>query len=438
MLARDIIEKKRDGKNLSSEEIHFFIQGITDGSIPDYQMSALLMAIYFQGMNTEETKNLTQSMLNSGEVLNLNDISGVKVDKHSTGGVGDKISLPLVSIVAAAGVKVPMMSGRGLGHTAGTLDKLESIPGFRVNLSVSEFRQQLKKMNVSMIGQTLNLAPADKKIYALRDVTATVPSIPLITASIMSKKLAEGAEAFVFDVKFGQGAFMRKKEDALKLAESLVKTGEASGKRCVAYLTNMEEPLGLKIGHWHEIEETIDILKGVGPKDSMELTYVFAATMIWLGGKASSLESARALAVEKVKSGEAFELFRKLVIEQGGDVSVIDHPEKFKKVKEIVDVYSPMEGYVQGVDSLALGKLTVAMGGGRARAEDKIDHQVGIEIFHKVGDKIKKGDLMAKLYINKTESRQIYFEQCLQAFNIKSTPCAPLELIWKSIGIDKI
>lgn len=436
MLARDLIEKKRDGKVLSSDEIKFFIDGVTAGTIPDYQMSALLMAIYFQGMNTEETKDLTKSMLHSGEVLNLSEIEGVKVDKHSTGGVGDKISLPLVPIVAATGVKVPMMSGRGLGHTAGTLDKLESIPGFRVNLSIEEFRAQLKRMNVSMIGQTLNLAPADKKIYALRDVTATVPSIPLITASIMSKKLAEGAEAFVFDVKFGQGAFMRNKEDALKLAESLVRTGEASGKRCVAYLTNMEQPLGLKIGHWHEIEETIDILKGVGPKDSMELTYVFAATMIWLGGKEPSIEAARRLAEQKVKSGEAFALFRELVIEQGGDVSVIDHPEKFRKVKEVISVYAPKSGYVHGIDSLALGKLTVAMGGGRAKAEDKIDHQVGIEIFHKVGDEIKQGDLMAKLYINNSQDKKIHQERCLQAFHIQSSRCEPLELVWKTIGID--
>ena len=435
MLARDIIENKRNGKSLSTEEINFFISGVTSGDIPDYQMSALLMAIYFQGMSTEETKALTESMLHSGDVLNLQDIPGIKVDKHSTGGVGDKISLPLVGIVAAAGVPVPMMSGRGLGHTGGTLDKLESIPGFRVNLTEAEFRAQIRKLNIAMIGQTKNLAPADKKIYALRDVTATVPSIPLITASIMSKKLAEGAQSFVFDVKFGQGAFMVKLEDAKKLAESLVRTGELAGKKSVAYLTNMEQPLGFKIGHWLEIEETLDILKGKGPEDSTELTHLFAATMIWLGGKAKTVAEGRAISLEMVKSGKALERFRQMVSEQGGDASVLDNPEKFRKIKTVVEVKSTTSGFLHGLDSLKLGKLTVHMGGGRARAEDNIDHHVGIEIFHKVGAQIKSGETVAKLYLNQTERRQEFSELCLDAFHIKTSSCEKLPLVQSAIGL---
>lgn len=429
MIPSEIIAKKRDGYKLEKEEIEFMIEGFTNGSIPEYQISAWAMAIYFNGMTYEETAMLTSAMLHSGEVLNLHQIPGTKVDKHSTGGVGDKVSLPLVAIVAACGVPIPMMSGRGLGHTGGTLDKLEAIPGFNVHLNLQEFIEAIKKTNCGMIGQTKEVAPADKKFYALRDVTGTVASLPLITASIMSKKLAEGAEAFSLDVKFGHGAFMQKKDDALKLAEFLVKTAELNERPTVAYLTNMDQPLGLKIGNWLEVEESIDILKGKGPKDMQLITHLFAASMILQGGKANDLDEAFVMSKEAVKSGKAFDKFVEITEHQNGDSSFLHNPEKYPKAKEIIDIKADKSGFVHMINSLELGLTGVLIGAGRKVITDNVDHIVGIEIFHKVGEKVNKGDVIAKLHLNQLELKEAASDKIKAAFTIDPSNAAPIKLI---------
>lgn len=420
MLPVEIILKKRDGKKLTRDEIAFFINGYLNGEIPDYQMSAFLMAVYFQGMDFEETTYLTEIMLNSGHVVDLSNVPGIKVDKHSTGGVGDKVSLILAPIVASAGVPVPMISGRGLGHTGGTLDKLESIPGFRTNLSIEEYKKVISEIGVVMIGQTSEIAPADKKIYALRDVTATVESIPLISASIMSKKLAEGIDALVLDVKTGRGAFMKEYEKSLQLAQTLFTIGKNFGKKVIAFITDMNQPLGYAVGNWLEIVESVQCLRGLEVPDLMHLTYVLAGAMIMLGGKAKSIEDGIKIARKTVLSGEAYEKFLNLVERQGGDISYIENLEKYPLSKHSVEVKSTFDGYVNEIDALEIGIVSVMLGAGRAKIDDIIDPKAGIVLRKKVGDKVEAGEPLAIFYTDKDDVIKVAKERLSKAFKISS------------------
>ena len=396
----DIIRKKRDGIALEKDEIDFLISGYTKNEIPDYQFSAFLMASYLQGMNSEETSYLTSSMLHSGKVLKLNSIPGAKIDKHSTGGVGDKTSLIIAPIAAAAGIKVPMISGRGLGHTGGTLDKLESIPGFRTDLSINEYKNILKKCGAVLIGQTKDIAPADKMIYALRDVTATVESIPLITASIMSKKLAEGIDGLVLDVKTGNGAFMKNEKDAVRLANSLISTAKAFNKKVVAFITDMNQPLGNYIGNWLEVYESILILKGERKNDLFQLSIKLAGAMIYLGKKARTQDEGETIAEEQIRNGEAYKKFLEIVKAQGGDVSYIKNPEKYPKPSYNKTIKSTVNGYLKSVNTLGLGIAAVELGAGRMKKEDKIDPTAGITFNYKIGDKIENGNVLAEIFSN--------------------------------------
>ncbi len=394
----ELIKKKRDGKSLDKDEIKFLIDEFTAKRIPDYQFSAFLMAAFLRGMNKTETAALTNSMLYSGEVVDLSEIPGKKIDKHSTGGVGDKTSLILAPIVAAAGVKVPMISGRGLGHTGGTLDKLESIPGFKTNVSLKRYKKLIAKHGLALIGQTKEIAPADKRIYALRDVTGTVEAIPFITASIMSKKLAEGAEGFVFDVKTGSGAFMKKLNDAKTLARSLVSVSKKFRKKAVAFITDMNEPLGNYIGNWLEVYESLLVLQGEYVYNLSELSELLAGAMIWLGGKAKSVDEGIYVAKEMISSGKAFDKFLEIAEAQGADISYLKKPEKYPKAKITEKIYADKSGYLKSVNNYELGMASLELGAGRLKAEDKIDPKAGI-IFHaKIGDKIKKGTLLAELF----------------------------------------
>ena len=396
--AIDLIRKKRDGGALTAAEIAYLVEGSTDGSIPDYQMAAWLMAVVLRGMTREETAALTHTMLHSGEVLDLRFLPGKKVDKHSTGGVGDKTSLVLAPLVAAGGLVVPMISGRGLGHTGGTLDKLESIPGFRVGLAVSEFRRVLKACGCSMIGQTEKIAPADGKLYALRDVTGTVESPYLICASIMSKKLAEGTDALVLDVKTGSGAFMKKEEEAVFLAELMVETGERMGKQMVALITDMNQPLGRMVGNALEVQECIEILHGGGPEDLRELCLHLAAWMFFVGGATKTVADGKQLAQEIIASGKAFERFRHMVELQGGDISVIDDPTRLPHAEHRVDVSCRQAGYVTAIACEQVGTACVILGGGRERKEDSVDPAVGIVVHKKIGDKVSAGEAVCTIH----------------------------------------
>ncbi len=396
--AIDLIRKKRDGGALSAAEIQYLVKGCTDGSIPDYQMAAWLMAVVLRGMTREETASLTHAMLHSGEVLDLSFLPAKKVDKHSTGGVGDKTSLVLAPLVAAGGLFVPMISGRGLGHTGGTLDKLESIPGFRVGLSVSEFHRVLKACGCSMIGQTEKIAPADRKLYALRDMTGTVESPYLICASIMSKKLAEGTDALVLDVKTGSGAFMKKEEDAVFLAELMVETGERMGKQMVALITDMNQPLGRMVGNALEVQECIEILQGGGPEDLRELCLHLAAWMFFVGGATKTVADGKRLAEEIIASGKAFERFRHMVELQGGDISVINDPTRLPAAEHRVDVSNRQAGYVTAIACEQVGTACVILGGGRERQEDSVDPAVGIVVHKKIGDKVSAGEALCTIH----------------------------------------
>ncbi len=398
MRAVDILMKKRAGETLTEAEIRFIIDGYVKGEIPDYQISALLMAIFFRGMTAKETAILTETMLDSGDRMDLSGIPGPFVDKHSTGGVGDKISLPLAPMVAACGVKVPMMSGRALGHTGGTLDKLESIPGYRTSLELSEFRKGLIEDGFAMTGQTARVVPADKKLYALRDVTATVESIPLITASILSKKVAEGADGIVFDVKCGSGAFMKTYNDARALASSLVATGTAMGKRVVAVLTDMSQPLGYKLGNFLEIEETLDCLEGKGPQDVMELTFRLGAWMLVLGGAAETIEEGRARCEEAISSGAALERFYRNVVRQGGNVGQMLERRGSWRSDFARELKAENDGYIESIDALDIGLAGVYLGVGRNRTEDNVSPTAGFIFEKKRGDLIKKGDRIAIAY----------------------------------------
>ncbi len=401
MTANELIRKKRNGVELSSTELQFVIDGFVKGSIPDYQMSAFLMATYFQGMSPEETSTFTKLMLHSGEVVDLSAIPGVKVDKHSTGGVGDKISIPLAPIVAACGVPVPMISGRGLGHTGGTLDKLESIPGFRTDLSIAEYKKVISEVGVVMIGQTKEIAPADKKMYAMRDVTATVECIPLIAGSIMSKKLAEGIDALVLDVKTGTGAFMPTYDRAVELASALVRIGNSFGKETVGFITDMNQPLGYNIGNWLEIVESVECLQGRNVPEVMELTYTLGGMMVLLGKRAATLAEGIERCKEAVRSGKGYAKFLQLVKRQGGDVSFIEQPEKYPRSQYSQEIISSETGYLSAIDSLEIGFASVSLGAGRTKVDDVIDPKAGIVLKKKVGDIVNAGEKLAVLYTDK-------------------------------------
>ncbi len=410
----DLIRRKRDGGALSDAEIGYIVDAYTRGDIPDYQVAAWLMAVVLRGMTREETAALTHAMLHSGEVLDLSFLPAKKVDKHSTGGVGDKTSLVLAPLIAAGGLYVPMISGRGLGHTGGTLDKLESIPGFRVGLSVAEFHRVLKACGTSMIGQTERIAPADRKLYALRDVTGTVESPYLICASIMSKKLAEGTDALVLDVKTGSGAFMKKESDAVFLAELMVETGERMGKQMVALITNMDQPLGTMVGNAMEVAECIDVLHGGGPADLRELCLHEAAWMFFLGGKSKNVAEGKQLSEEIIASGKAFDRFRQMVELHGGDVSTIDDPTGLPSADHRIDVPSPSAGYVSSIQCEHVGTACVILGGGREKKEDSVDPAVGIVVHKKIGDKVSAGEALCTIHCHSdaqgTRSRKLLQE----------------------------
>ncbi|MGG3707024.1 pyrimidine-nucleoside phosphorylase [Heyndrickxia coagulans] len=397
----DIIEKKRNGKELATEEINFFVKGYTEGTIPDYQASALAMAIYFQDMSDREIADLTMAMVHSGETLDLSAIHGIKVDKHSTGGVGDTTTLVLAPLVAALGVPVAKMSGRGLGHTGGTIDKLESIQGFHVEITTDQFIDLVNREKVAIIGQTADLAPADKKLYALRDVTATVDSIPLIASSIMSKKIAAGADAIVLDVTTGAGAFMKNEEDAIRLAETMVRIGNHVGRKTMAVISDMSQPLGYAIGNALEVKEAIDTLKGEGPDDLTELVLALGSQMVVLAGKATTLEEARNMLKEAIASGAGLAKFKKFVANQGGDPSGIDHPEKLPQAKYAIDLPAITSGYVSQMVADQIGVAAMMLGAGRATKEDKIDFAVGIVLRKKVGDRVEAGEPLATIYANR-------------------------------------
>lgn len=399
----DIIDAKRNKITLSDEQIRFVVEGYTAGDIPDYQMSALLMAIWFNGMTTEETRELTMAMLHSGDQLDLSDIPGVKVDKHSTGGVGDKVSIPLAPLVAAAGLIVPMISGRGLGHTGGTLDKLEAIPGYTVEINEDAFKRQLKEVGCIIAGATGNIAPADKKIYALRDVTDTVDSIPLIAGSIMSKKIASGTDALVMDVKTGSGAFMKNEEDAKALARALVDIGKGVGMDIMAVISDMNQPLGRAIGNALEIEESIALLKGEGPDDLLDLVLTIGSQMLHMGGKATTLEEGRSILESHIADGSALERFRMMIEAQGGDDTVIDDPTIMPQARYHIPIIAGKEGVVTAMTSDKLGLASMMLGGGRATKDDVLDYAVGLTLNKKVGDSVAKGETLLTVHSNRED-----------------------------------
>jgi pyrimidine-nucleoside phosphorylase len=412
----DLIRKKRDGGKLNSAEIEYLISEYTRDNIPDYQMSAFLMAVYLQGMNPEETTHLMRSMMDSGAILDLSGTKKPRVDKHSTGGVGDKVSLILAPLLASCGVCVPMISGRGLGHTGGTLDKLESIPGFRTDLKIGEFKKQLKKTGVAMMGQTIEIAPADRKIYALRDVTATVDSIPLIAASIMSKKLAEDLDGLVLDVKFGNGAFMREYENAKQLARTMVHIGRRSGVKTVAVMTGMNDPLGVNVGNSLEVMEAIECLKGKGPEDLMEVTYALGTEML----KLAKISGGIGLLQKEIIGGGALRKFRDMVECQGGDTRIIEDYSYLPLPKYKVGVVAQKSGYIGAIDCFSIGMLLVEVGGGRKRKEDSIDPSCGFKIHKKTGDHVKRGKYLAEVLGDDRAKLQRVAIRLKQAFSIQS------------------
>lgn len=403
----DIIAKKRDGHALTKEEIYFFIEGYTNGDIPDYQMSSLAMAIFFQDMNDDERANLTMAMVESGDQIDLSDIEGIKVDKHSTGGVGDTTTLVLAPLVAALDIPVAKMSGRGLGHTGGTIDKLEAVEGFHVEISDEDFKNLVNEDKIAVIGQTGNLTPADKKIYALRDVTGTVNSIPLIASSIMSKKIAAGADAIVLDVKTGAGAFMKTDEDAELLAHAMVKIGNNVGRRTMAIISDMSQPLGFAIGNALEVKEAIETLQGKGPEDLTELVMTLGSQMVVLGGKADSLEEARVKLQEVIDNGKALERFRTFLENQGGDGSVVDDLTKLPQAKYTFEVPAKTSGFVSKIVADEIGVASMLLGAGRATKEDVIDLAVGLMLNKKVGDKVEEGESLVTIYANRQDVESV-------------------------------
>ncbi len=428
----DIIEKKRDGHPLSKEEISFFVKGYTEGSIPDYQASALAMAILFRDMNKEETANLTEAMMRSGDMIDLSAIEGVKVDKHSTGGVGDKTSLVLGPLVASCGAKLAKMSGRGLGHTGGTLDKMESVPGTSVYRTEEQFIKQVNDIGIAIIGQTAQIDPADKKLYALRDVTGTVESIPLIASSIMSKKLASGSDTILLDVKFGSGAFMKTLDRARLLAKTMVEIGTSLHRPTRAILTDMDEPLGMAVGNNLEVKEAIATLQGHGPKDLVELVTYAGAIMLEQAGLVSNHEEGRARIQKAIEDGSGFKKLVELFKAQGGDVSYLEDPSKFPLSKYALPIYAGKEGYLSRIDSLTIGVSSMKLGGGRARMDEAIDMSAGILLNKKIGDHIHKGELLATCYTNKEKVGEV-LSDVLEAFQIQAEKPAERPIVFEYI-----
>ncbi|MFW3538421.1 thymidine phosphorylase [Vagococcus fluvialis] len=403
----DLIQKKRDGGVLSKEEINFIVSGYTSGDITDYQMSALLMSIYFEDMTDEEITCLTMAMSHSGDVIDLSEIDGIKVDKHSTGGVGDTTTIVLAPLVASVGAAVAKMSGRGLGHTGGTIDKLEAIPGFQVEIPNDDFIRLVNESFVAVTGQSGDLAPADKKIYALRDVTATVDSIPLISSSIMSKKIASGADAIVLDVTTGDGAFMKSLEDAERLAHTMVRIGKLANRQTMAIISDMSQPLGNAIGNANEIVEAIDALKGEGPEDLMEMVYTLGSQMVVLAKKAETLEEARQMLEENIKNGKATEKFKEMIRNQGGDDSIVDHPEKLPQAKYVFEVPAKESGVVSKMVADQIGIAAMMLGAGRRTKEETIDYAVGLYLNKKVGDIVKEGESLVTIYANREDVEDV-------------------------------
>lgn len=433
MVPQWIIEKKRDGGHISEADIRELIDLYSKGEIPDYQMSAFLMAVYFKGMSFDEVTALTDAMMRSGDVLDFSNYGSLSVDKHSTGGVGDKLSIPLAPLVAAVGVVVPMISGRGLGITGGTLDKLESIPGYNTQLTTEQFQDVLAKVGCSIIGQTARLAPADKKLYALRDVTGTVPSIPLISASIMSKKLAEGAAGLVLDVKCGRGAFMKSMDDARILAKTMQAIGRGMGRNIVALLTNMDSPLGEKIGNTLEIEESIDVLKGKGPADIRELTMALAVEMVLLAKLAETPEEAKAKLEAALESGAALQKFREMVIAQGGDARIVDDYSLMPQAPVKLDVCADASGYVETIDADAIGRMVLLLGGGRRQVTDSINYGVGISNLIKLGTEVKPGDRLMTIHAASEAEGKALISSARDAVKLSISPLTAPELIYERI-----
>lgn len=426
----DLIQKKRDGFSLQEEEIRYLINGYTQGTIPDYQIAAFAMAVYFRGMNGQETAILTDAMARSGELVDLSAIQGIKVDKHSTGGVGDKTTLIVGPLVAACGVPVAKMSGRGLGHTGGTIDKLESIPGFQVELSREQFIQNVNEQGLAIISQSGNVTPADKKLYGLRDVTATVDSIPLIASSVMSKKIASGADAIVLDVKYGNGAFMKRQEDAETLARAMVEIGKQVGKKTIALISGMNQPLGYAVGNALEVKEAIQTLQGEGPDDLTELSLMLAAWMIFLGGKASSVEAGRLLAKDALLNGSALASLKILVQAQGGEGGAIEDPELYlPKADKVIPVCSLQEGYVGGIDTEKIGLAAMKSGAGRETKDSSIDPAAGILLYKKTGDFIKSGEVLAEIHCGKTKNEKEAAGLIQEAFHLQMEAPLPQPLI---------
>jgi pyrimidine-nucleoside phosphorylase len=414
----DLILKKRNGGILSKEEIDFMIREYTVGAIPDYQMAAMMMAIYFRGMNERETAELTLAMAASGDILDLSDIPGIKVDKHSTGGVGDKTSLALGPMVAACGIPVAKMSGRGLGHTGGTIDKLESFPGFHTERTEEQFRRQVRETGIAIMGQTADLAPADKKLYALRDVTGTVDNLSLIASSIMSKKLAAGADAIVLDVKTGSGAFMKTEKDSRALALAMVDIGRKAGRRMAAVISDMDQPLGRAVGNALEVKEAIATLKGQGPEDFTELCLTMGSQMLICAGKAGNAGEAREMLMEAIESGKALEKLADLVAAQGGDRAYVFEPEKLKTAEWKKEILSPSDGYIRHIACDEVGMCSLMLGGGREKKEDAVDLTVGFELQKKVGDHVKKGQTLAVMYAGDEKKAAAAGERFLHAYEI--------------------
>lgn len=433
MRAVDIIIKKKDKKALTKEEIDFFIKGYVNGEIPDYQAAAWAMAVLLNGMTDQETTDLTLSIANSGEQLDLSSVVPYAVDKHSTGGVGDKTTITVAPIVAACGLPVGKMSGRGLGFSGGTLDKLESIPGYRVNLSTKEFLNQLCKIGIVITGQSMDLAPADGKLYGLRDVTGTVQSIPLIASSVMSKKIAAGAKAILLDVKVGRGAFMRTLEEASELAELMVSIGKLSGRKVIAVLSNMDEPLGCAVGNALELKEAVLALKGLGPEDYLEHCYLLASYMLLLGGKTESLAHGKGLVEEVISNGKAFDKLRELVVAQGGDVSFIDVLGKLPSADQVIKVQSKQAGWIKVIDAKEVGEAAVMLGAGRAKKEDVIDPAVGILVHAKVGDYQEAGEDLFEVHLNDDTHLQEVVEKLIKAVAFSDKPVEKLPLFFKVI-----
>jgi len=430
MRAVDIIIKKRDKEELSTQEINFFVEGFVSGEITDYQASAWAMAILLNGMNLRETTDLTLAIARSGATLDLSDVVDIAVDKHSSGGVGDKTTLVVLPVVAACGLPVGKMSGRGLGFSGGTIDKLESIPGYRVTLTTEEFKKQLKQIGVVLTGQSLDLAPADGKLYALRDVTGTVQSIPLIASSIMSKKIAAGANAIVLDVKVGLGAFMQSLDEARLLADTMTRIGEMAGRKVKTLLSDMNQPLGFAVGNALEVREAIDVLHGSGPVDFREHCLVACAHMLLLGNRADSLDAGKKMAEQSIKDGKAWEKFRQLVIAQGGNVEVVDKPDQLPQAKMVEVVKSPQNGYLSQIHARLIGEASVLLGAGRSKKADPVDHSVGIVVHHKVGELVEQDSPLFTLYANDQTRLREAQALAMSAHQWQDKPTSPLPLFY--------